>query len=141
MKAPNIRTFGDFLPKIYAYTTPEIARHNGWLKIGYTEQDVHTRIRQQTRTADVRYHLEWHDTAIFSDGSGKTFTDKDFHAYLRKKVFGWIYEDKLFFVLHHPVHSGLHKRIVLLMVTWFAQRLVRYGVDTNNFSARFHKLQ
>ena len=87
MKAPNIRTFGDFLPKIYAYTTPEIARHNGWLKIGYTEQDVHTRIRQQTRTADVLYHLEWYGTAIFDDGSGKIFTDKDFQAYLRKKGF------------------------------------------------------
>ena len=85
MKAPNIKTFDNITPMIYAYTTPEIARHNGWLKIGYTEQDVHTRIRQQTRTADVLYNLEWFGTAFFDDGSGKTFTDKDFHAYLRKK--------------------------------------------------------
>ena len=87
MKAPNIKTFDNITPMIYAYTTPEIARHNGWLKIGYTEQDVHTRIRQQTRTADVLYHLEWYGTAIFDDGSGKIFTDKDFQAYLRKKGF------------------------------------------------------
>ena len=32
--------------------------------------------------------------------------------------FGWLYEDKLFLVLHHLVHSGLHKGIIFLMVAW-----------------------
>lgn len=32
-----IKTTDRVVPMIYAYTTPEIARHNGWTKIGYTE--------------------------------------------------------------------------------------------------------
>ena len=69
---------------LYGYSTPEVVRHNGWTKIGYTEQDVETRINQQTHTADVKWHLEWKGNATFDDGSGETFIDKDFHAYLRK---------------------------------------------------------
>ncbi len=80
----TIRTARNVTPMIYAYTTPEIARHDGWTKIGYTEQDVERRIRQQTHTADIRWTLEWRGNAVFEDGSGETFTDKDFHAYMRK---------------------------------------------------------
>ena len=72
---------------IYAYTTPEIARHDGWTKIGYTEQDVQTRIKQQTRTADIIFNLEWQGNAVYDDGSFETFSDRDFHAYLRKLGF------------------------------------------------------
>lgn len=84
MRKPEINTSKKVTPMIYAYTTPEIARHNGWTKIGYTEQDVETRIKQQTHTADIKWSLEWKGNAIFDDGSGDRFTDKDFHAYLRK---------------------------------------------------------
>lgn len=84
MQRPNIKTAKNVTPMIYAYTTPEIARHDGWTKIGYTEQDVEKRIKQQTHTADISYHLEWKGNALFDDGSGECFTDKDFHAYLRK---------------------------------------------------------
>ena len=80
----TLNTANHVVPMIYAYTTPEIARHNGWTKIGYTEQDVNKRLEQQTHTADVEYHLEWKGNAIFDDGSGERFTDHDFHAYLRK---------------------------------------------------------
>lgn len=84
MNRPNIITTTPVVPMIYAYTTPEVQRHNGWTKIGYTEQDVDTRIKQQTHTADIEYNLEWKGNAVFDDGSGDMFTDKDFHAYLRK---------------------------------------------------------
>ena len=84
MVRPNIKSTKSVVPMIYAYTTPEIHRHDGWTKIGYTEQDVENRIRQQTHTADIEYHLEWRGNALFDDGSGEAFTDKDFHAYLRK---------------------------------------------------------
>lgn len=84
MQKPNINTAKSVTPMIYAYTTPEIVRHNGWTKIGYTEQDVETRIKQQTHTADVKWNLEWKGNALFDDGSGERFTDKEFHAYLRK---------------------------------------------------------
>lgn len=84
MKAISLKTANHVVPMIYAYTTPEIIRHNGWTKIGYTEQDVEKRLEQQTHTADVTYNLEWKGNAIFDDGSGERFTDHDFHAYLRK---------------------------------------------------------
>lgn len=84
MRKPNINTAKNVTPMIYAYTTPEITRHDGWTKIGYTEQDVETRIKQQTHTADVKWNLEWKGNALFDDGSGERFTDKEFHAYLRK---------------------------------------------------------
>ena len=80
----TLKTANHVVPMIYAYTTPEIVRHNGWTKIGYTEQDVEKRLEQQTHTADVEYNLEWKGNAIFDDGSGERFTDHDFHAYLRK---------------------------------------------------------
>jgi superfamily II DNA or RNA helicase len=78
----KVKSARPVVPQIYAYTTPEIARHNGWTKIGYTEQDVETRIRQQTHTADVRYELHWHGNAVYEGGGA--FKDKDFHGYLRK---------------------------------------------------------
>ena len=84
MVKPNIQTTKQVVPMIYGYSTPEVERHNGWTKIGYTEQDVETRIKQQTHTADVKWNLEWKGNATFDDGSGETFTDKDFHTYLRK---------------------------------------------------------
>ena len=84
MNKPNIQTTKQVVPVLYGYSTPEVIRHNGWTKIGYTEQDVETRINQQTHTADIRWRLEWKGNATFDDGSGETFIDKDFHAYLRK---------------------------------------------------------
>lgn len=81
---PNIETSKKVVPMIYAYTTPGITYHDGYIKIGYTEQDVDERIRQQTHTAGIKAQKEWFGTAIFDDGSGETFIDKQFHAYLRK---------------------------------------------------------
>ena len=83
-KAIKLKTAEKVVPMIYAYTTPEIHRHDGWTKIGYTEQEVERRLTQQMHTADVEYKEEWRGTAIFDDGSGDIFTDKQFHAYLRK---------------------------------------------------------
>ena len=80
----NINTAKRVVPMIYAYTTPEIRRHDGWTKVGYTEQDVDRRLDQQMHTADVEYKLEWKGTAIYDDGSGDVFHDSDFHAYLSK---------------------------------------------------------
>ena len=96
----SINTTKQVVPMIYAYSTPEIARHNGWLKIGYTEQEVDKRLKQQTYTADVEYIEEWRGNAVFEDGSGERFTDKDFHAYLiknnveNKKKTEWFHIDK-----------------------------------------------
>lgn len=83
---PKIKTAQRIIPMCYAYSTPEIARHKGWVKIGYTDkQDVDQRIKQQTHTTDVRAVEEWRGNAIFDDGSGDIFHDTDFHRYLQKR--------------------------------------------------------
>ena len=81
MDATRIQSFSSFVRMLYAYSTPEIARHDGWLKIGDTEQGVGKRIRQQTHTADVRFCLEWKDLAMYRDDC-TYFRDYDFHDYL-----------------------------------------------------------
>lgn len=79
-----IKTSKRVVPMCYAYITPGVIYHDGWTKIGYTEQDVDTRIKQQTQTANIKYIKKWAEEARFSDGSGETFTDKEFHTYLAK---------------------------------------------------------
>ena len=81
MDATRIHSFNSFVRMMYAYSTPEIARHNGWLKIGDTEQGVDKRIKQQTHTADVRFELEWKDIAMYRDNC-TYFRDYEFHDYL-----------------------------------------------------------
>ena len=79
----HVRTSSKATPQIYSYSTPEIRKHDGWTKIGYTEQeDVRARIYQQTHTADVEAVLEWHGDAVFAGGGA--FKDHEFHAYLEK---------------------------------------------------------
>ena len=83
--AVQISSFQQIEPKIYAYTTPGVAYHDGWTKVGYTEkQSVTQRIRQQTHTANIHWNLVWQDFARFKD-SGEYFTDHDFHSYLEAK--------------------------------------------------------
>lgn len=87
MQTPSINPYKPLIPMIYAYTTPQIAEHKGWTKIGYTDsQTVQERIAQQTHTADVKVELLWEDNAIYKDGSGQTFKDYDFHRYLTDKA-------------------------------------------------------
>ncbi len=81
----SIQTTQRVIPMIYAYTTPEIKRHDGWLKIGYTDrQTVEQRVYQQGHTVDVIQKIEWKGSAVFDDGSGDSFNDHQFRAYLRK---------------------------------------------------------
>ena len=83
---PRIKTTERVIPMCYAYSTPDIHRHNGWVKIGYTDrQDVAERIKQQTHTSDTLAIEEWRGNAIFEDGSGEIFHDSDFHRYLQKQ--------------------------------------------------------
>lgn len=85
MPAISIQTTAKVIPMMYAYSTPEIPRHDGWVKIGYTDrQTVDERIAQQTHTADVLYKKEWSGNARFEDEKQTPFTDHDFHAYLTK---------------------------------------------------------
>lgn len=85
MASVRIQTTKPVVPMIYAYTTPGIPYHDGWTKIGYTEQDVTARINQQTHTAGIKWELQWKKNALFDDGSGRSFRDSDFHAYMQKQ--------------------------------------------------------
>ena len=106
MAAINIKTSKQIEPKCYAYTTPEIKRHEGWTKIGYTEQDdVTKRIQQQTQTADIKFNLEWAERAVYEDGTGDSFKDKDFHAYLSKKDIERIPDSEWFHILPQVSHD------------------------------------
>ena len=81
MDATRIHSFNSFVRMMYAYSTPEIARHDGWLKIGDTRQGVDERIGQQTHTADVLYELQWKDIAMYRDDC-TFFRDYQFHDFL-----------------------------------------------------------
>ena len=83
MSTPQIRSFEPIVPMIYAYSHPDYIPHQGWTKIGYTErQSVEDRVKQQHHTSDIAYKILWRDNAIYKDGSGKAFTDHEFHHYL-----------------------------------------------------------
>ncbi len=80
-----IQTTKFIYPQIYAYTLPDAAENEGWIKIGYTErQNVDERILEQTKTAaiNLRYLKLWSAPAKFPH-SNDWFKDKQFHTYLR----------------------------------------------------------
>ena len=43
------------VPTIYGYILPEVKSHEGYIKIGYTDRDVETRIKEQLHTAAVGF--------------------------------------------------------------------------------------
>lgn len=81
MTEAKISTTKEVIPVCYAYTTPELRKHDGWTKIGFTERDAEERIKEQVSTSDVDYKLEWANNAVY-EGSNETFRDSDFHKYL-----------------------------------------------------------
>lgn len=81
MTEAKISTTKEIIPICYAYTTPGVTYHDGWTKIGFTERDVETRVREQVGTAGIRYKIEWEKNAVY-EGSNDTFRDSDFHKYL-----------------------------------------------------------
>ena len=82
----------DFFPKrpapsptIYAYELPTVSEKKGQLKIGYTDRDADTRIKEQIGATHLRYKIVFADSAMKTDGS--SFTDYDIHKILRAKGF------------------------------------------------------
>ncbi|MFN4146964.1 MAG: GIY-YIG nuclease family protein [Runella sp.] len=72
-------------PTIYAYELVGVATHAGLLKIGYTDRDVQTRIKEQLGTAAIPYKIVFEESAMRRDGS--SFTDHDIHRHLRRQGF------------------------------------------------------
>ena len=72
------------VPQIYMYDDTSFP---GWIKIGQTKrEDVNIRIDEQHPITEPwkTYHLLWHDSAFYADGSGESFSDDDLHAMLRR---------------------------------------------------------
>lgn len=71
--------------RIYAWSTPEIGKYQGCLKVGQTTQDVNTRIRQSQGVAQYAYKLEVDEIAETT--SGGTFRDSTVRERLVQKGF------------------------------------------------------
>ncbi|GAB4487315.1 MAG: GIY-YIG nuclease family protein [Raineya sp.] len=69
-------------PTIYAYELPNDSKRKGQLKIGYTDRDAHTRIKEQIGATRADFKIVFEESAMRADGS--SFTDKTVHALLRK---------------------------------------------------------
>lgn len=80
----QIKTTSKVVPKCYAYITPGVPAHDGWTKIGFTERDVEKRINEQTHTVGVDHITCWAIEARYLEEPYDTFTDKDFHVYLKR---------------------------------------------------------
>ncbi len=68
-------------PTIYAYELVGVPSHKDWLKIGYTDRDPNTRIKEQLGTAALKYKIVFEESAMRNDGT--SFTDTDVHRNLR----------------------------------------------------------
>ncbi|MFM2194686.1 MAG: hypothetical protein RL092_286 [Bacteroidota bacterium] len=75
--------FTSITPTIYAYELVGVSTHKGLLKIGYTDRDAQTRIKEQLGTAAIQYKIVFEDSAMKRDGG--SFVDHDIHRILRKK--------------------------------------------------------
>lgn len=73
------------VPTIYGYVLPDVKDHDGYIKIGYTDRDVVTRIKEQLHAAAVGFKILFKESAMRPDGT--YFTDKDVHRLLRHKGF------------------------------------------------------
>ncbi len=72
-------------PTIYAYILDGVASHKNYIKVGYTDRDVETRVKEQLHTSGIPYKILLKESAMRPDGS--CFTDHEVHAILRRKGF------------------------------------------------------
>lgn len=86
------RDINDLLPerpqprlRIYAWSTDEIKKYEGCLKVGQTTWDVNTRIRRSQGVAQFNYTLEVDESAEREDGS--FFRDSTVRERLKQKGF------------------------------------------------------
>ncbi len=77
-------------PTIYAYALEGVMSHDGYIKVGYTDSDVETRVREQLHTSGITYKILLKESAMRSDGS--CFRDTDVHTILRRKGFRQLHE-------------------------------------------------
>ena len=68
-------------PVIYAFELVDVPTHKGYLKIGYTDRDADTRVKEIMHTSAVSYRIVLEESAMRPDGS--CITDHDVHKYLK----------------------------------------------------------
>jgi len=71
--------------RIYAWSTTEVAKFKGCLKVGQTTRDVNSRIRESQGVAPVKYRLEVDELAERQNGT--VFRDSMVRKHLEKKGF------------------------------------------------------
>ncbi|MDR1485972.1 MAG: GIY-YIG nuclease family protein, partial [Planctomycetaceae bacterium] len=69
--------------KLYAFTTPDIAKHNGYLKIGETNGDIEKRVKKEGHELNVRKEIVWRDAVV----TERSNIDKKVHQYLVEQGF------------------------------------------------------
>lgn len=72
-------------PTIYAYELVGVNSHKGYIKVGYTDRDVETRVKEQLHTSGIGYKILLKESAMRSDGT--CFTDHEIHTVLKRKGF------------------------------------------------------
>ncbi len=72
-------------PTIYAYELVGVNSHKGYIKVGYTDRDVETRVKEQLHTSGIEYKILLKESAMRSDGT--CFTDHEIHKELKRKGF------------------------------------------------------
>ncbi len=75
----------DINPTIYVYSLKDVKSHKGYIKVGYTERDVLTRIKEQMGASHIPFDVLYQESAMCDDGS--CFTDYDIHLILTRKGF------------------------------------------------------
>jgi hypothetical protein len=78
--------------KLYAFTTPEIAEHSGYLKIGETNGNVEKQIQQESLELNVKCIRVWEDTVV----TERSNIDKMIHRYLIYGNFQEIQQEQMF---------------------------------------------
>ena len=70
-------------PTIYAYELVNVPTHEGYIKVGYTDRDAETRVKEQLHTSGVAYRILLTESAMRDDGT--CFTDHEIHKFLAAK--------------------------------------------------------
>lgn len=72
-------------PTIYAYKLIDVKNKENLLKVGYTDRDAKTRVKEQIGATHLKFEIVLETEAIKENGS--TFSDHDVHRFLKTKGF------------------------------------------------------
>ena len=72
-------------PTIYAYKLIDVKNKENLLKVGYTDRDAKTRVKEQIGATHLKFEIVLETEAIKEDGS--TLSDHDVHRFLKTKGF------------------------------------------------------